>query len=267
VSRSEIIKQKVIVDVREFRSQLPGILHKRGIELEAETIEIGDYVLTSDICVERKSLIDLIGSLSSGRLYNQTRMMIRFYRKSILLIEFDERQDFGLKGKMSFQWKGFAQDSVDTTRKLVLLTISFPKLRMIWSPSPSFSAEMFELLKMDKDQPDVNRTLDISKEELPVEELSDTFDIEAKDFLLSLPGVNYHNVFSLMRKFTNIFEILKASKDELIRVLDSKSNGNSLFKCLHEDLANYCVNNEIKMNKTKPKHQKSNQQKRARKTK
>ena len=30
--------------------------------------KVGDYVLTPDVCVERKSLNDLIGSLNSGRL-------------------------------------------------------------------------------------------------------------------------------------------------------------------------------------------------------
>ena len=32
------------------------------------TTQVGDYILTSDICVERKSVSDLIGSLNSGRL-------------------------------------------------------------------------------------------------------------------------------------------------------------------------------------------------------
>lgn len=266
VSRNDIIKQRVVVDLREFRCQLPSLLHKRGIDIDAETIDIGDYILTPDVCVERKSLIDLIGSLSSGRLYNQTRVMTRFYRKPVLLIEFDERQDFGLKGKMSFQWKGFSssQDktagSVDTTRKLVLLTISFPKLRVIWSPSPAFSAEIFELLKMDREQPVLKKVMDISSEELPVEELSDSFDIEAKDFLLSLPGVNYHNVFALMTKFMNIMEILKASKDELSKVLDSKISAESLYSCLHNDLANYCVNTELKVEKQKEKQMTKQQQ-------
>ena len=30
--------------------------------------KVGDYILTPDICVERKSISDLIGSLNSGRL-------------------------------------------------------------------------------------------------------------------------------------------------------------------------------------------------------
>lgn len=51
------------------------------------TLEIGDYVLTPDVCVERKSLPDLVGSLSSGRLFNQTRAMVRAYKVPVLLLE------------------------------------------------------------------------------------------------------------------------------------------------------------------------------------
>ena len=90
---------KVIVDMREFRSELPSLLHKRGIDIEPVTLEVGDYILTPEICVERKSISDLIGSLNSGRLYNQATSMTRFYTKPMLLIEFDSNKPFSLQGK------------------------------------------------------------------------------------------------------------------------------------------------------------------------
>lgn len=34
IQSSEKIFPKVIVDIREFRSELPGLLHKRGIDIE-----------------------------------------------------------------------------------------------------------------------------------------------------------------------------------------------------------------------------------------
>ena len=82
---------KVVVDVREFRSKLPSIVHRRGIDVEPVTLEViymlfvvdchdcvmyertdfvqvGDYILSPEMCVERKSVSDLISSLTSGRL-------------------------------------------------------------------------------------------------------------------------------------------------------------------------------------------------------
>lgn len=88
---------KIIVDMREFRSDLPCLIHRRGIQVVPVTITIGDYILTPDICVERKSISDLIGSLQSGRLYTQCIQMTRFYKKAILLIEFDQNKPFHLQ--------------------------------------------------------------------------------------------------------------------------------------------------------------------------
>lgn len=65
------VQQTIIVDMREFRSELPSLIHRRGIDIEPVTLEVGDYILTPDICVERKSISDLIGSLNNGRLYAQ----------------------------------------------------------------------------------------------------------------------------------------------------------------------------------------------------
>ena len=71
-------QSRIIVDMREFRSELPSLIHKRGIEIDPVTIEVGDYILTPDICVERKSISDLIGSLQGGRLFNQAVNMSRW---------------------------------------------------------------------------------------------------------------------------------------------------------------------------------------------
>jgi DNA excision repair protein ERCC-4 len=55
--------------MREFRSTLPSLLHAAHLLVVPATLTVGDYVLTPDICVERKSLSDLVSSFNSGRLY------------------------------------------------------------------------------------------------------------------------------------------------------------------------------------------------------
>lgn len=44
-----------------------------GLDPRPATLEVGDYVLSPGIVVERKSVPDLLGSLTSGRLYTQVR--------------------------------------------------------------------------------------------------------------------------------------------------------------------------------------------------
>lgn len=63
------------MDLRDFNSELPTILYKRGIDLIAATLEVGDYVLSPNVCVERKALDDLTQSLNSGRVFKQVEQV------------------------------------------------------------------------------------------------------------------------------------------------------------------------------------------------
>ena len=50
-----MVQKKVVVDMREFRSALPFMLYQQGLTIEPVTIPVGDYILSRDICVERKA--------------------------------------------------------------------------------------------------------------------------------------------------------------------------------------------------------------------
>ena len=80
--------RKIVVDVREFRSALPSMLHQSTYAVVPRTITVGDYILAPDICVERKGISDLFQSFQSGRLFNQAEAMIKHYAFPSLLIEF-----------------------------------------------------------------------------------------------------------------------------------------------------------------------------------
>jgi DNA excision repair protein ERCC-4 len=90
-------RRDIAVDVREFRSALPSILHQGGMRLAPVTLTVGDFVLSSIHCVERKSISDLFGSFSNGRLYTQVEAMCKYYKCPCLLIEFDPQKSFSLQ--------------------------------------------------------------------------------------------------------------------------------------------------------------------------
>jgi DNA excision repair protein ERCC-4 len=46
------VASQVIVDMREFRSTLPSLLHASGLLIVLATLTVRDYMLTPDICVE-----------------------------------------------------------------------------------------------------------------------------------------------------------------------------------------------------------------------
>ncbi|XP_057775583.1 DNA repair endonuclease UVH1 isoform X2 [Salvia miltiorrhiza] len=45
-------EMQIIVDMREFMSSLPNVLHQKGIHIIPVTLEVGDYILSPLICVE-----------------------------------------------------------------------------------------------------------------------------------------------------------------------------------------------------------------------
>ncbi|KAH8235738.1 hypothetical protein KR032_006560, partial [Drosophila birchii] len=222
---------KVIVDMREFRSDLPCLIHKRGLEVLPLTITIGDYILTPDVCVERKSISDLIGSLNSGRLYNQCVQMQRHYAKPILLIEFDQNKPFHLQGKFMLSQQTTSTNA-DIVQKLQLLTLHFPKLRLIWSPSPYATAQLFEELKLGKPEPDPVQAAALGSEE-PTAGEQLHFNSGIYDFLLRLPGIHTRNIHSLLRKGVSLRQLLLRSQTELSDLLQSQESGKLLYDILH----------------------------------
>ncbi len=92
----------LIVDVREFRSTLPSLLHSVGFAILPRTINVGDYILSEEICVERKGISDLHQSFASGRLFNQAESMTKHYKFPCLLIEFSPEKSFALQVRWAF---------------------------------------------------------------------------------------------------------------------------------------------------------------------
>lgn len=232
VSLTKKEKPKIIVDSREFRSDLPCLIHRRGLDVIPAMITIGDYILTPDICVERKSISDLIGSINSGRLYNQCQQMSRFYSKSILLIEFDQNRPFHLQGRYMLSRESDTINA-EIIQKLQLLTIHFPKLKLIWSPTPYATAQLFEELKQNKEQPNIDQVLQRGSDMQELAIVTEKYNINAYDFLLKLPGVNLKNIHGLMRHGKDFKNLVELSEEELTKILGTAKDANLLYTSLH----------------------------------
>ncbi|GAB1300013.1 DNA repair endonuclease XPF [Apodemus speciosus] len=222
-------QSSIVVDMREFRSELPSLIHRRGIDIEPVTLEVGDYILTPELCVERKSVSDLIGSLHSGRLYSQCLAMSRYYRRPVLLIEFDPSKPFSLAPRGSFFQE---MSSSDVSSKLTLLTLHFPRLRLLWCPSPHATAELFEELKQNKPQPDAATAMAITADSETLPE-SDRYNPGPQDFVLKMPGINAKNCRSLMNQVKNIAELATLSLEHLTSILGHSGNAKQLHDFLH----------------------------------
>lgn len=222
---------RVVVDVREFRSSLPSLLHGRSMVIVPCMLTVGDYVLSPNICVERKSVSDLISSFKDGRLYSQAETMFQHYKSPMLLIEFDQNKSFTLEpfADLSGSLASVSAANAgmnDIQSKLVLLTLAFPKLRIIWSSSPYETAEIFERLKAQEDEPDpiaaVNAGLDGMAAEDPQQQ-GQAFNMEPQEMLAAVPGVTPKNIANLTMETENIKEVANMEVGELEKVVGKEA--------------------------------------------
>ena len=211
---------RVVVDVREFRSSLPSLLHGRNMVVVPCMLTVGDYVITPDIAIERKSVKDLISSFSDGRLYSQAETMLQHYQAPMLLIEFDAQKAFTLEpfADLSSSLGSASAVSSDLQSKLALLCLAFPRLRIIWSSSPYQTAEIFEELKKQQEEPDPIKAVQIGLEEGDDPD-GRTFNQVPQDMLRNVPGVTSKALQRLVLEFENVQEVVNAEQEELSEMI------------------------------------------------
>ena len=240
----------VIVDVREFRSSLPSLLHSRGLTIIPVTLEVGDYVLSPALVVERKSLPDLFSSFLSGRLAKQMETLCRHYRSPVLLIEFDKKKPFSLlsKGELTPEI-----NSRHIMSRIALLCIHFPQVRIVWSRDSHMTSSIFLALKRNQTEPELDGCALSSEGGAGVglvgvsgiggggmagssgggeDDDERVYGMMSFDMLRKLPGVNAQNQRLLMSSVGSLRELCDAKLTELM-VWMGESNARKLFAFLH----------------------------------
>ena len=62
---------RIVIDDRERKSGIPELIKKIGINVEIKTLQVGDYIVSPETVVERKSIQDFMSSIFDGRLFDQ----------------------------------------------------------------------------------------------------------------------------------------------------------------------------------------------------
>lgn len=237
------IKRDLAVDVREFRSALPSILHQGGMRLAPVTLYVGDYVLSPAHCIERKSISDLFGSFTSGRLYTQAEAMCKHYKCACLMIEFDPMKAFSLQSPTDLGSE-IRTDSICS--KMALLAMHFPKLRLLWCRGPHETLKLFKALKKNHEEVDVEKAMEIGSNESVDGILGnnstgtgadgeDEINEVARDMLLRLPGINLANARKIMTTCDSIKDLAGKSRDELKQLL-GPITGQKLFAFFRQSI-------------------------------
>ena len=78
---------RILVDERERKSGIPDLLRRAGATIDFAQLKVGDYVVSPETAIERKTIQDLLNSIYDGRLFVQCSQLNEHYMKPVLIVE------------------------------------------------------------------------------------------------------------------------------------------------------------------------------------
>jgi DNA excision repair protein ERCC-4 len=201
---------RIVVDEREKNSQIPNLLKIMGVFVDYEQLKVGDYIVSSETAIERKTIHDLINSIYDGRLFIQCSELINHYSKPFIIIE-GNITDLDNREKMDFDSKLIVDKIRIAYDTLIKIALDF-RIPILYTPSIYYTAELLIHLASNplKNKDDGPLLKKIKK--------SNPFYIQQLYVLTSLPGIGPKLATRLLEKFHSPNNVLNASIAELARV-------------------------------------------------
>lgn len=201
---------RIVADEREKNSQIPNLLKLMGVFVDYEQLIVGDYIVSSETVIERKTIYDLINSVYDGRLFIQCSNLLDHYTKPLIIIEgnitdLDPREKLESGSKLIIDKLRIAYDS------LIKIALDF-RIPILYTPSVFYTAELLIELASSKDRVKNNGPL------LKKIKKSNPFFTQQLYVLTSLPGVGSIIATRLLERFHTPKNVLNASVAELARV-------------------------------------------------
>jgi DNA excision repair protein ERCC-4 len=81
------VRARILVDERERKSGIPDLLRRAGAIIDFAQLRVGDYVVSPETAIERKTIQDLLNSIFDGRLFIQCSQLNEHYMKPVLIVE------------------------------------------------------------------------------------------------------------------------------------------------------------------------------------
>lgn len=188
---------QIVVDNRELKSGVAKTLFENNVRIIPEQLEVGDYVLSEQICCERKSVRDFVDSMLDARIFTQAKDLLNNFEKPFIIVEGEEdvyavrnvhpNSIRGLILSLSLDFRIpiiFTKDHVDTA--LFLITI---------------------VKREGKDKP----LSSLRGEKKPLT------DAELMEYIISsFPGIGRKTSQNLLKHFKTVKNIINSTPEELI---------------------------------------------------
>jgi len=188
----------VYVDYREGKSKVVNFLVEKGVDVKVVNLEVGDYICSERVGIERKNINDLISSIEDGRLFEQAEKLRKHYEIPIIVVE-------GLYHSRDISQNAYMAALASLTIKL--------KVNILFTKSPFETANLiFWLAKKEQEEhrfgvafkPRSKKPSDLEKLKVSI--------------VSSLPGVSLVLSKRLLKKFGSVERVFTAREFELEKV-------------------------------------------------
>jgi DNA excision repair protein ERCC-4 len=205
---------RIVVDERERSSNIPVLLKNAGAVIDFTQLKVGDYIVSSETAVERKTVRDLISSIYDGRLFVQCSDLVKYYQKPLLVLQ----GNIAELGETSEDMEDPDDIKLHTERMSLaydaLITVATEfRIPIIHTPSAEQTAQLLVTL--------VNRSLQEAKATGPLLrkiKKENPIQIQQLSVLASLPGVGEKLAARMLKKFHTPIRALNASAAELATI-------------------------------------------------
>ncbi|GBE55225.1 ATP-dependent RNA helicase DbpA [archaeon BMS3Bbin15] len=192
-------KISIVVDTRELFSSITRELLNYNIISKPKRLEVGDYVISRRLCIERKTTEDFINSLIDGRLMSQAINLRQSYSRALMIVE----------GESLYTIRNIRVEAV--MGALISLTVDF-NIPVLFTKNEKETAVLISRIT-EREQNIEENEIQIRAEKKPVS-LS-----EMQEFVVAgLPNINTTLARRLLEHFGSVERIFSADEKELDKV-------------------------------------------------
>ncbi|ELZ16261.1 Hef nuclease [Natrinema thermotolerans DSM 11552] len=190
---------EIVADQREMDANIARDLSRReAIEVQLETLDVGDYVLSDRVVVERKSVADFVDSLVGGdrSVFEQVGAMARHYSRPIVIVE----------GEGLYEQRNVAPNAIRGALSSLAVDFGASVLR---TGGEDETTELLDVI--------AGREQEVSDREVSVhgEKQSKTLSEQQEYVVASIAEIGPVTARSLLEEFGTVEGVMIATEDEL----------------------------------------------------
>ncbi len=202
---------KVIADHREASSSVVREIYRLDLEVDMQQLEVGDFILSERVGVERKTVSDFLKSLIDGRLLEQVKNLAETFERPLLILE----------GEGLYTERGIHPNAIRGALACITVDYGIPILP---TENEKETAKIISSI-VDREQGE-------GKEEIPIRSERKSLTLsELQRFVVEgLPGVSAVLAKRLLEHFDSVENITKASEEDLQEVHGLERKSRRIFE-------------------------------------